>query len=60
MISDMEPRVVTEPADQTPNALTRQVFEDTDAGRNLNRYQTVDELFEHINASEDTSNRTGC
>lgn len=87
MISDMEPRVVTEPAPrvtfsqieavlkdvpvdllpevyeylaslvasatETPNALTRQVFEDTDAGRNLNRYQTVDELFERINASED-------
>ncbi len=40
-------------ASETPNALTRQVFEDTDAGRNLNRYQSVDELFEHIDASED-------
>lgn len=37
---------------ETPNALTRQVFEDTDAGRNLNRYQTVEALFEHINAPE--------
>ena len=40
---------------RAPNELTRQVFADTDAGRNLNRYQTVEELFEtlRVNASED-------
>jgi hypothetical protein len=37
---------------ETPNAFTCQVFEDTDAGRNLNRYQTVEDLFEKLNTPE--------
>ncbi|MCL5996398.1 MAG: hypothetical protein M1546_10135 [Chloroflexi bacterium] len=38
---------------ETPNALTRQVFEDSDAGRNMHEYRTVEELFDALNAAED-------
>jgi hypothetical protein len=39
-------------APHTPNARTRQVFEDTDAGRELQEDQTVDEFFTRIDTSE--------
>jgi addiction module RelB/DinJ family antitoxin len=31
-----------------PNAQTRQVFEDTDAGRNLNAHDSVGDIFDGI------------
>ena len=39
-------------AERVPNDALRQAIEDADAGRNVNTYQTVDELFAHINATE--------
>ncbi len=38
---------------EIPNALTRQAMEDADARRNLTRYNSVEELFKEINASDD-------
>ena len=50
MIPSMEPSTIaTQPAF---NDALRQAIEDADAGRNVNTYQTVDELFAHINATE--------
>lgn len=31
-----------------PNKTTEQVFQDTDAGRNLVRFENVDEMFEEL------------
>jgi antitoxin component of RelBE/YafQ-DinJ toxin-antitoxin module len=40
-------------AERIPNETTLQAMEDVRARRNLNTYQTVDELFEKLTASED-------
>jgi hypothetical protein len=40
------------PVPRIPNTRTRQVFDDTDAGQELQKDQTIDEFFTRINAPE--------
>ncbi len=42
-----------EEAEDIPNEVTLQAFADSDAGRNMHEYQTVEELFQKINTSDD-------
>jgi hypothetical protein len=37
---------------ERPNALTQKVFEDTDAGRNLQPDQTIEEFFNRVTSTE--------
>ena len=44
-------------ATEIPNALTRQAFEDSDAGRDMHEYRTVEELFDALNTAVDPRDR---